>query len=104
MARSAINVRSSNAASGEFSAVSGGQGNCAGGDWSWSGGRQAKSRRGTGPLDLVAYCALGHVLVSTSGGSFHGFIDEQLEPLGYERNVALSVHQFILAPMVVERR
>lgn len=58
--------------------------------------------RGTGPLDLVAYCALDHVLVSTSGGSFQGFIDEQLEPLGYRRNVALSVHQFILAPMVVE--
>lgn len=58
--------------------------------------------RGAGPLDLVAYCALDHVLVSTSGGSFHGFIDEQLEPLGYRRNVALSVHQFILAPMVVE--
>lgn len=58
--------------------------------------------RGTAPLDLVAYCALDHVLVSTSGGSFRGFIDEQLEPLGYRRNVALSVHQFILAPMVVE--
>ncbi|WP_036840606.1 LysR family transcriptional regulator [Pleomorphomonas oryzae] len=58
--------------------------------------------RGTGPLDLQVYCALDHVLVSTSGGSFRGFIDEQLEPLGYRRNVALSVHQFILAPMVVE--
>lgn len=58
--------------------------------------------RGTAPLDLVAYCALDHVLVSVSGGSFHGFIDEQLEPLGFRRNVALSVHQFSLAPMVVE--
>jgi DNA-binding transcriptional LysR family regulator len=57
--------------------------------------------RGQGALDLDAYCALDHVLVSTSGGSFHGFIDEQLEQLGHRRNVALSVHQFIMAPMIV---
>jgi len=44
--------------------------------------------RGTAPLDLDAYCALDHVLVSTSGGSFHGFMDEQLEALGRERRVA----------------
>lgn len=58
--------------------------------------------RGTAPLDFTAYCALEHVLVSTSGGSFRGFVDEQIEALGYRRNVVLSVHQFIMAPMVVE--
>ncbi|PSJ52713.1 LysR family transcriptional regulator [Mesorhizobium soli] len=57
--------------------------------------------RGRAPLDLDAYCKLEHVLVSTSGGSFHGFIDEQLEKLGYRRSVALSVHQFVMAPMIV---
>lgn len=57
--------------------------------------------RGSAPLSLEAYCALEHVLVSTSGGSFHGFIDEQLETLGHRRRVALSVHQFVIAPMIV---
>lgn len=57
--------------------------------------------RGLAPLDLDAYCALEHVLVSTSGGSFYGFIDEQLEKLSYRRNVVLSVHQFVIAPMIV---
>ena len=54
--------------------------------------------RGTAPLDLDAYCALDHVLVSTSGGSFHGFMDEHLEVLGRERHVALSVQTFTLVP------
>ena len=58
--------------------------------------------RGTAPLDLDSYCSLQHVLVSTSGGSLTGFIDEQMEKFGRERQVVLSVHQFILAPMIVE--
>lgn len=58
--------------------------------------------RGNEVLDLAAYTALEHVLVSTSGGSFHGFIDEQLEAMGHRRNVVLSVHQFLLAPLIVE--
>lgn len=55
--------------------------------------------RGKRPLDLKTYCSLSHVLVSTSGGSFRGDIDEQLESIGRRRRVVLSVHQFILAPM-----
>jgi DNA-binding transcriptional LysR family regulator len=55
--------------------------------------------RGKTPLDLKTYCSLSHVLVSTSGGSFRGDIDEQLERIGRRRRVVLSVHQFILAPM-----
>lgn len=54
--------------------------------------------RGTVALDLDGYCRLSHVLVSTSGGSFHGFMDEHLEKLGRARNVALSVQQFTLVP------
>lgn len=57
--------------------------------------------RGHAALDLDSFCGLEHILVSTSGGSFHGFIDEQLEKLGCRRSVVLSVHQFIMVPMVV---
>ena len=55
--------------------------------------------RGRKPLDLKAYCSLSHILVSTSGGSFRGDIDEQLERIGRRRRVVLSIYQFILAPM-----
>jgi DNA-binding transcriptional LysR family regulator len=55
--------------------------------------------RGRKPLDLKSYCSLSHLLVSTSGGSFRGHIDEQLERIGRQRQVALSVHQFSLAPL-----
>lgn len=54
--------------------------------------------RGTGTLDLDGYCRLPHVLVSTSGGSFHGFMDEHLDKLGRKRAVVLSVQHFTLVP------
>ncbi|SAL50027.1 LysR family transcriptional regulator [Caballeronia udeis] len=59
--------------------------------------------RGTAPLDLDTYCALDHVLVSTSGGSFHGFMDEHLDALGRERRVVLSVQHFTLVPELLVR-
>jgi DNA-binding transcriptional LysR family regulator len=58
--------------------------------------------RGTAPLDIDSYCgALEHLLVSTSGGSFEGFMDEHLQRLGRQRRVVLSVQQFILAPAIL---
>src|SRR3546814_468180 len=33
--------------------------------------------RGLGPLDLDAYCALNHALVSTGGGSLHGYLEDR---------------------------
>jgi DNA-binding transcriptional LysR family regulator len=58
--------------------------------------------RGKKPIDLDAYCDLSHVLASNSGiGSFRGDIDEQLDKLGRRRNVALSVHQFVLVPLIL---
>ena len=57
--------------------------------------------RGTGPLDIDTYCALQHVLVSTSGGSFHGFMDEHLEALQRRRRVVLSVQHFTLMPDIL---
>jgi DNA-binding transcriptional LysR family regulator len=58
--------------------------------------------RGKKPIDLKAYCGLSHVLVSNSGiGSFRGDIDEQLDKLGGRRKVVLSVHQFVLVPLIL---
>jgi DNA-binding transcriptional LysR family regulator len=58
--------------------------------------------RGTKALDLDTYCGLSHILVSISGsGSFHGDVDEQLKKIGRRRHVALSVHQFVLVPMLL---
>ncbi len=54
--------------------------------------------RGAGALDIDEYCSLKHVLVSTSGGSFSGFMDEHLERLGRQREVCLSVQNFTLVP------
>jgi len=59
--------------------------------------------RGTAPLDLDTYCALDHVLVSTSGGSFHGFMVEHLDALRRERRVVLSVQHFTLVPELLMR-
>ncbi|MCX4144464.1 MULTISPECIES: LysR family transcriptional regulator [Paraburkholderia] len=59
--------------------------------------------RGDAPLDLDTYCALDHVLVSTSGGSFHGFMDEHLDELGRERRVALSLQHFALVPELLSK-
>ncbi|WP_175083926.1 LysR family transcriptional regulator [Trinickia soli] len=59
--------------------------------------------RGSGPLDLDTYCALDHVLVSTSGGSFFGFMDEHLQALGRARRVALSVQHFTVVPELLAR-
>ena len=59
--------------------------------------------RGTAALDLDAYCNdLQHVLVSTSGGAFEGFMDEHLQRLGRRRQVVLSIQQFILAPAILQ--
>jgi DNA-binding transcriptional LysR family regulator len=58
--------------------------------------------RGKKPVDLDAYCRLSHVLVSNSGiGGFRGDIDEQLDKIGHRRNVVLSVHQFVLVPLIL---
>jgi DNA-binding transcriptional LysR family regulator len=59
--------------------------------------------RGRAALDLDAYCALDHVLVSTSGGSFFGFMDEHLQALGRTRRVALSVQHFTVVPELLAR-
>ncbi|WP_241014782.1 LysR family transcriptional regulator [Burkholderia sp. Ac-20379] len=64
---------------------------------------QRKSHpRGLAPPDLDAYCALDHVIVSSDGGGFHGFMDDALARGGRTRRVTISVQQYHLAPLVLE--
>jgi DNA-binding transcriptional LysR family regulator len=53
-------------------------------------------------LDLDAFCALTHVLVSPSGGGFVGAVDEALQRLGRTRRVQISVNNFLLVPSLIE--
>ncbi len=57
--------------------------------------------RGTAPLDLDAFCALDHLVVSTDGGGFSGVVDRMLAGLGRTRRVALSIQSYGLAPLIV---
>ncbi len=54
-------------------------------------------------IDLDAYCALDHVMVSAQGGGFTGAIDEALALAGRKRKVKLSVPHYLLVPEVVVR-
>ncbi|MBN3753237.1 hypothetical protein G3N95_09795 [Paraburkholderia sp. Tr-20389] len=53
------------------------------------------------PLDLDRFCALEHVLVSPSGGGFHGIVDESLAALNRNRRVTVSLNSFLLVPAVI---
>lgn len=57
--------------------------------------------RGRGPLTLDEFCALDHLLISTSGGHFAGMIDRSLAELGRTREVSVSVQSYTLAPLVL---
>jgi DNA-binding transcriptional LysR family regulator len=55
----------------------------------------------SGTLSLERFCSLDHVLVSSSGGSFHGVTDEALEKLGRSRRVTISVTSFLVLPEIL---
>lgn len=57
--------------------------------------------RGAQPATLDEYCTLEHALVSPSGASFRGYMDDQLAKLGKTRHVAISVASFLLAVHLV---
>jgi DNA-binding transcriptional LysR family regulator len=57
--------------------------------------------RGTGELDLESYCALSHLVVSSAGDPFTGFVDQTLAGLGYQRHVAMSTQSYAVAPALV---
>jgi len=57
--------------------------------------------RGVQPLDLDAFCALDHLLISADGGGFHGLVDDALAAVGRSRRVAASIQSYALAPAVL---
>jgi DNA-binding transcriptional LysR family regulator len=57
--------------------------------------------RGKAELTLDEFCALDHLLISTSGGQFSGMIDNALAEVGRERLVSVSIQSYALAPLVL---
>lgn len=57
--------------------------------------------RGTGPMDLDSYCSLSHLVVSSEGDPFAGFVDQHLAGLGHQRNVVMSTQSYAMAPAIV---
>ncbi|HIE1389157.1 TPA: LysR family transcriptional regulator [Pseudomonas aeruginosa] len=57
--------------------------------------------RGTHKMSLPAFCAAGHLMVSSSGDPFSGFVDAALAQLGRRRQVVMSTESYALAPALV---
>ena len=57
--------------------------------------------RGMAPLTLDEFCALDHLLISTTGGHLTGMVDTVLAGLGRTRNVVVSVQSYALAPLIL---
>jgi LysR family transcriptional activator of mexEF-oprN operon len=60
----------------------------------------ARDAETPGPVDLDAYCARPHALV-TPQGDLHGFADDALEALGRSRRVVLGLPDFALVRRAV---
>ena len=63
----------------------------------------AKQIGRTGPLDLDAYLAIPHLLLSTSG-DLRGLMDERLAEMGRSRQVFAAVSHFPAVPFILKRR
>ena len=57
--------------------------------------------RGRRRLSLPVFCASAHLLVSSSGDPFSGFVDRALARLGRERQVVMSTESYATAPALV---
>jgi DNA-binding transcriptional LysR family regulator len=57
--------------------------------------------RGSQPMTLDEFCSLDHLLISTSGGRFHGMVDAALAKVGRTRSVSVSIQSYALAPLVL---
>nr|WP_276522772.1 LysR substrate-binding domain-containing protein [Cupriavidus necator] len=57
--------------------------------------------RGKRPLDVDAYCALHHVVVSPDRDNFRGYMDDYLEQIGRRRNTVLVVPQAMMIPDIL---
>ena len=54
-------------------------------------------------LTLEQFCQLEQTLISHHGGSSSGVIDQALKAMGLQRNVSLSVQNFIVLPELLEQ-
>ena len=54
-------------------------------------------------LTLEQFCQLEQALISYHGGSFSGVTDQALQSMGLQRNVSLSVQNFIVLPELLEQ-
>lgn len=54
-------------------------------------------------LSLEQFCAWDHALVSYSGGSFSGITDDELAKIGRQRNVSVSVKNFLILPELLRQ-
>ena len=54
-------------------------------------------------LTLEQFCQLEQALISYHGGSFSGVTDLALQAMGLQRNVSLSVQNFIVLPELLEQ-
>ena len=54
-------------------------------------------------LTLEQFCQLEQALISYHGGNFSGVIDQALKAMGLQRNVSLSVQNFIVLPELLEQ-
>ena len=57
--------------------------------------------RGRAPLDLDGFCAARHLLVSSEGDPFSGLVDATLAAAGRQREVAVSIESYAVAPTII---
>lgn len=57
--------------------------------------------RGTRPMTLDAFCDVPHLLVSSAGDPFSGFIDRALAEQGRKRSVIVSIQSYATAPAFI---
>lgn len=57
--------------------------------------------RGQEPLDLQSFCAESHLVVSSNGDPFTGFVDRALTKIGQRRLVAMSTESYAMVPSIV---
>ncbi|MBB3695622.1 LysR family transcriptional regulator [Sphingomonas sp. BK580] len=57
--------------------------------------------RGTGPMDIEAFCDASHLLVSSQGDPFSGVVDMQLAARDRKRHVAVSIENYAVAPTII---
>lgn len=57
--------------------------------------------RGTAEMTLDEYCQLSHLVVSSGGDPFTGFVDQTLAGMDRTRQVVMSTQSYAMAPPIV---